>query len=214
MGVRRRFEVMPSRRTFLGGCVARIGLGLAILAAPALGCATGDGMNEKLRDATNGYHGAMRWGDIDRAAAWLPLESKQSFMASVEKAHEELVIVDYEITRLDLDKESGIAASRAEVQWHTDRRLVVESTRVDQLWQWHDGRFWLVDERRSGGKPLGLFAEHGEKGHPYLPGLEEYREANEIGEENKKKGRKGKERRAARKDRRAKKRGGESVASR
>jgi len=158
----------------------------ALIALLLSACATGDGMQEKLRDATRGYNGAVRWGDIDRAAQYLPGESQQAFLTKMEQAETDLVIVDYEITRLDLDKTSGVAASRAVIQWHTDRRLVVETTAVDHLWQFHDGRFVLVDERRSGGTPLGVFAEAGESDHPWLPGVEAFREANEIGKDNKK----------------------------
>lgn len=164
------------------------------LGALLAGCATGDGMQEKLRDATRGYNGAIRWGDMDRAAAYLPAESQQSFLRRMEQSDDKLVIVDYEVTRLDLDKKAAVAASRAEIQWHTDRRLVVETTFVDHLWQFHEGRFVLVDERRSGGTPLGVFAEAGDLEHPWLPGLARYREVHELGEDNKKKGR-GKKRR-------------------
>src|SRR5688572_6105546 len=90
------------------------------------GCATGDGMQEKLRDATAAYNGSVRWGDIDRAAEWLPAEARERFLARHESVDEELVIVDYQMTRLDLDRETGIAGSRAEILWHTDRHLVVK----------------------------------------------------------------------------------------
>ena len=159
----------------------------------AAGCASGDGMQDKLRDATSGYNGAIRWGDLDRAAEYLPAESQKAFLARIEKTEDELVIVDYEVTRLDLDKKTGVAASRAEIHWHTDRRLILEVTHIDHLWQFHEGRFVLVDERRAAGKPLGVFAESEDIEHPWLPGLEKYREAHEIGEEHKKRG--GKKRR-------------------
>ena len=146
-------------------------------------------MQEKLRDATAAYNGSLRWGDIDRAAEWLPAEARDRFLARHESVDEELVIVDYQMTRLDLDRETGIAGSRAEIMWHTDRHLVVKTTRVDQLWQFHDGDFVLVDERRSGGDPLAIYAEVEEQPHPYLPGVEAYRKAHEIGKDNKKKGR-------------------------
>jgi len=157
-------------------------IGLSVLLTA---CAS-DGMQEKLRDATRGYNGAIRWGDMDRAAEYLPATSQQAFLRRMEQSEVQLVIVDYEVTRLDLDKEAGVAASRAQIQWHTDRRLVIETTAVDQVWQFHEGRFVLVDERRSGGTPLGLFAEVGNGGHPWLPGLEDYRKGNEIGADNKK----------------------------
>lgn len=148
-------------------------------------CMAGNGMQTKLRDTSSAYNRALRWGDIDRAAKYLPAEAQQTFMERYDETAEELVIVDYELTRLDLDREKGVAASRAQIVWHLDRELVVRNTLVDQLWQFHEGNFVLVDERRAGGEPLALFAEVEETPHPYLPGLEPYRDAHEIGKENK-----------------------------
>lgn len=162
-----------------------------LLVAPA--CATGDGMQEKLRDATSAYNRSLRWSDYDRAADFIPRVAQLAFLEHHDDIGDRLVIVDYELTRLDLDKETGIAASRAEISWHTDRRLIVETTAVDQLWQWHEGHFVLVDERRSGGTPLAIFAEPGEDPHPYLPGVEAYRRAYSIGDDEKTKRRKARE---------------------
>ena len=156
---------------------------LCALLLPA--CLTGDGLSDKLRDATRAYNGALRWGDIDRAAEYLPITSQQMFLDTQDKAREELVIVEYEMTRLDLDHERGVAASRALITWHTQDVFIVKNTIVDQLWQFHEGDFVLVDERRAGGEPLPIFAEAEEDPHPYLPGLEAFREAYEIGKENK-----------------------------
>jgi hypothetical protein len=160
---------------------------LPVLGSVLAGCVTADGMDTKLRDTSSAYNRALRWGDIDRAAGHLPATSQQAFLAQHDEFKEELVIVDYELTRLDLDKESGIAASRAEIVWHLEDTFIVKTTVVDQAWQFHEGRFVLVDERRASGVPLGLFAEVEEDPHPYLPGLAEYRKQNEIGKENKKK---------------------------
>ncbi len=150
-------------------------------------------MQEKLRDATSAYNRSLRWSDYDRAADYVPRIAQPGFLALHDDIGKALVIVDYELTRLDLDKETGIAASRAEISWHTDRRLIVETTAVDQLWQWHEGQFVLVDERRSGGAPLAIFAEPGEDPHPYLPGVEAYRKAYSIGEDDKTKRRRARE---------------------
>jgi hypothetical protein len=150
-------------------------------------CMSGDGMQTKLRDATTEYNRSLRWRDVDVAAEYLPAESQMIFLAKHEEMGEELVVVDYELTRLDLDKTTGVAASRAQIWWHTDDSTVLETTMVDQLWQFHEGKFVLVDERRSGGERLSLFAEFLEDEHPWLPGLEHYRKTRAIGEDNKKK---------------------------
>lgn len=168
--------------------MARISPALVLACLTILpACASGDGMQEKLRDASTVYNRSLRWGDIDRAAEHLPAEAQQAFLEKHESVSDELVIVDYELTRLDLDKETGVAASRAEITWHTQRSTIVKATTVDQLWQFHDGRFVLVDERRSAGTPLAIFAEREEDPHPYLPGIRAYRRQHEIGQENKKK---------------------------
>ena len=164
------------------------------------GCMTGDGMASKIRDTSSAYNRALRWGDIDQAVQYVPPTSRDEFLARHEVAEEKLVVVEYDVIRLDLDRERGVAASRAEIVWHTDRELVVERTTVDQLWQFHEGQFVLVDERRAGGTPLSIFAEVAEDPHPYLPGLETYRKEHKIGEENKyeqKRGRRKQEKAAA-----------------
>lgn len=161
------------------------------------GCASGDGMQEKLYDATRRYNRSLRWGDFDRAAEHLPAASVDRFLDEHERVGEKLVILDYQLTRLKMDKQVGTAACRIEISWHTDRRLIVEDTVVDQAWQWHDGGWVLVDERRVTGTPLAIFAEgrleDGE--HPYLPGLAVFRDAHDIGIDDKEKRRRERSRR-------------------
>ncbi|KIG15682.1 hypothetical protein DB30_05430 [Enhygromyxa salina] len=146
------------------------------------GCAAGDGMVDKLYDSTRAYNRSLRWGDWDRAVEHIPAESANAFMEAHEAVEDRLVVIDYEMTRMEVDKTNGIAISQVEISWHTENELVVRSTKVNHLWQWHEGRWVLVDERRDGGKPLAIFAEieDGEN-HPYLPGLQAFREENAIG---------------------------------
>ena len=151
-----------------------------------------DGMQSKFHDTSRAYNRHLRWGDDDRAAEYLPPAARDAFLSLRERVSEHLVVVDYELTRLELDKETGAATSRAVISWHTEDRLIVETTQVDQLWQWHNGNFVLVDERRSGGTPLAIFAEPESGDHPYLPGLDRYRKAHQIGKENKKRAKKAK----------------------
>ncbi len=177
------------------------------LSAPSVsGCATPDGMQEKLYDATRGYNRSLRWGDFDRAAEYVPEAAVEAFLEQSEEVEEKLVILDYQLTRLKLDKQTGQAASRVEIQWHTDDRLIVETTMVDQTWQFWEGSWFLVDERRARGKPLAIFAESAvdEEGeplpdtpHPYLPGLEAFRDAHDIGLSDKEKRVRGRDRRRA-----------------
>lgn len=155
---------------------------LALLSLALLGCATSDGMIDKLYDSTRVYNRSLRWGDWDRAAEYLPQASTDAFIESHQAVADRLVVIDYQMTRLEVDKPNGIAASQVEISWHTTDHLVVRTTTVDHVWQWHEGRWVLVDERRSGGKPLAIFADvPPEEPHPYLPGLEAFREEYAIG---------------------------------
>jgi hypothetical protein len=145
------------------------------------GCAASDGMVDKLYDATRAYNRSLRWGDWDRAAEHLPQASVDAFIDMHQAVEDKLVVLDYQMTRIEVDKIAGIAASQVSISWHTETNLVVRETVVDHLWQWNDGRWVLVDERRSGGKPLAIFAEVEGGEHPYLPGLEAYRDEYAIG---------------------------------
>jgi hypothetical protein len=146
------------------------------------GCAASDGMVDKLYDVTRAYNRSLRWGDWDRAAQYLPTASADAFLDAHQEFEDRLVVIDYQMTRLEVDKLTGIAASQVEISWHTKDELVVRNTVVNHVWQWHEGRWVLVDERRAGGRPLAIFAEVVEdQPHPYLPGLERYRDEYAIG---------------------------------
>jgi hypothetical protein len=139
-------------------------------------------MVDKLYDSTRAYNRSLRWGDWDRAAEYIPAESANAFMEAHQAVEDRLVVIDYEMTRMEVDKINGIAISQVEISWHTETELVVRRTTVNHLWQWHEGKWVLVDERRNGGKPLAIFAEVDDGDtHPYLPGLEAFREENAIG---------------------------------
>lgn len=164
----------------MSGLLAKLRLSALLLVTA--GCAASDGMIEKLYDSTRAYNRSLRWGDWDRAAEYLPQASADAFIESHQAVEDRLVVIDYQMSRLEIDKINGIAASQVEISWHTDDQLVVRTTTVNHLWQWHEGRWVLVDERRSGGKPLAIFAEvQDDQPHPYLPGLEAYRDEYAIG---------------------------------
>lgn len=141
-------------------------------------------MVDKLYDSTRAYNRSLRWGDWDRAAEYVPTQAADAFIESHMAVEDRLVVIDYRMTRLEVDKPNGVAQSQVEISWHTERELVVRRTLVNHLWQWHEGRWFLVDERRGGGRPLAIFAEV-ESGaqHPYLPGLEAFRDEYAIGME-------------------------------
>jgi hypothetical protein len=133
-------------------------LGTSVMSAMQ-GCASADGMAEKFYDSSRAYNRSLRWEDFDRAARHLPPESVNAFLDHHEAIEDEIVIIDYDIERMKLEKQTGRAATRVNISWHRDDETIVRNTVVDQQWQFHDGTWFLVDEYRVDGKPLALFAE-------------------------------------------------------
>lgn len=169
-----------------------------------VGCAASDGMIEKLYDSTRAYNRSLRWGDWDRAAEHLPVASADAFIDSHQAYEDRLVVLDYQMTRMEVDKVNGVASSQVEISWHTEDNLVVRTTTVHHVWQWYEGQWLLVDERRSGGKPLAIFAEIADdQPHPYLPGLAAFRDEYAIGLDADEKRKRERARRKANKARKA-----------
>ena len=156
-----------------------------VLSAGTLACATMSGLNDKFDIASRSYNRAVRWGDVDKAMAYLPPESVPGFLAEREDADEEINIVDYERLRVSVDPTEAEGFSRVVVHWHYDDSLVIETSVVDQVWQYYNGAWVLVDEWQVKGEPLFIFAERDEAEpetpHPYLPGLSSFRETRMIG---------------------------------
>lgn len=151
-------------------------LGVVFLLACASACASADGMQAKLYDTSRAYNKAVRWADYDLAARHVPAPWIEAYLDEHERLAKDIVIVDYELTRLGINRERGTAESRVSMQWHTERRLVIETTVLAQAWQWYEGAWLLVDERVLSGKPLAFVPDADDEEHPYLPGLARFRE--------------------------------------
>ncbi len=141
-------------------------------------------MQEKLYDVSRAYNRALRWSDYDLAARYVPAPWVESFLDEHERLDHDIVIVDYELKRLRLDRQRGTAESRVEFSWHTEDRLVVETSVIAQAWQWYEGAWFLVDERLIAGEPVVFAPAVLDKEHPYLPGLERFRSTYSIGPED------------------------------
>lgn len=149
------------------------------------GCATMNGLSDKFDIASRSYNRALRWDDLDSAMTYLPPESVAGFLAERDVTGDSIKIVDYDRVRVQVDQKLAQGFVRVMLQWHYDDSVTVETCIVDQVWQYHNGDWTLVEEWQIKGTPLFLFAEydedHPDAPHPYLPGLASFRETRMIG---------------------------------
>lgn len=144
-----------------------------------------NGLSDKFDIASRSYNRALRWDDTDSAVAYLPPESVHGFLAERDTTDDVVKIVDYDRVRVQVDQKRAQGFVRVMLQWHYDDSLTVETCIVEQIWQYHAGDWILVEEWQIKGTPLFFFAEYDEDDpqapHPYLPGLESFRETRMIG---------------------------------
>ncbi len=144
-----------------------------------------NGLSDKFDIASRSYNRALRWDDMDTAVAFLPPESVPGFLAERETTEDVIKIVDYDRVRVQVDQKHAQGFVRVMLQWHYDDSLTVETCMIDQIWQYHSGDWTLVEEWQIKGSPLFFFADYDEEDpeapHPYLPGLESFRETRMIG---------------------------------
>ncbi len=126
------------------------------------GC-TGFGFNpqESLEPEVRQFNGGIRWGRYDEVANRLAPEVRAHYMDRINALGDEIEILDYEVTRVDLAPEGKKATARVEISWTSQRRGIVEHTSVAQNWERHKGTLaWqVVKQVRVRGAPMFLFDE-------------------------------------------------------
>lgn len=134
-------------------------------------------MKDKLETSTQAYARAMRWGDWDAAANYVPAESAQAYTERGESLREEVTVVDRELLSLKYAPEKASATVRYELSWQRDAEIVIQDSVLEETWAFFAGKWYLVEHERVSGEPFELMGEQGEvppkKGRfadPLLPG--------------------------------------------
>lgn len=141
------------------------------------GCAVSrDSMKDKLETSTQAYARAMRWGDWDAAANYVPAESAKAYTERGESLREAVTVVDRELLSLKYAPEKASATVRYELSWQRDAEIVIQDTVLEETWAFFAGKWYLVEHERVSGEPLELMGDEGhapKKGRfadPLLPG--------------------------------------------
>src|SRR5262245_58225594 len=99
-------------------------LALALATAVTSGGCAGVMFNDRdrLKMALEEYNDGLRWGKVESSVAHLPVAQRQAFAERFSQLHSELEVMDYEVQRIQWDRDHGTATARVEVSWSLKRR--------------------------------------------------------------------------------------------
>lgn len=151
-------------------------------------------MKDKLETSTQAYARAMRWGDWDAAANYVPAESAEAYTERGESLREDVSVVDRELLSLKYAPEKASAIVRYELSWQRDAEIVIQDTVLEETWAFFGGKWYLVEHERVSGEPFELMGDKGQapkaKGRfadPLLPGRVAFLKARKKAAEQQKK---------------------------
>src|SRR4051794_32529262 len=102
---------------------------LLALAALLAGCAgTLVPRRDELKLAVMEFNDGVRWDKPESSAAHLPLERRGPFAERASRLADELEVMDYDVQRIELDRDKDTAEVRVEISWSMKRRGIVERT--------------------------------------------------------------------------------------
>lgn len=126
---------------------------LAMLAFVLLGtsCTGDESPGQKLEIAVNLFNNAVRWGNINAAAAYVPTDKRDAWVKRRRRLADTISILDYDLVDV---RHLAITALDAEVtvsiQWSPKTSNVVETTTLLQKWKYIDTeKRWEMDEQKE-----------------------------------------------------------------
>jgi len=124
---------------------------LPALALLAAGCATTPGGRSELtelQESVEAYNDAYRWKNYQRAALFLPPDTRAAFLATYEEDDKALHVEDYQILRADLVNEAA-ARVLVRVRFMQLPSVTLETRNLVQHWHQVSGRWLLETEENS-----------------------------------------------------------------
>ena len=126
----------------------------------AAGCAAAfTPQKDELKIAVQEFNDGIRWGKIEQSAMHLPLDRRQAFSERYAGLEEELEILDYDVQRVEFDRQQDTAKVRVDISWSLKRRGIVERTVIEESWTHGHGNWLVAEARHLKGSPLPIFEE-------------------------------------------------------
>ncbi len=129
------------------------GVTVAMLAAwlAACGAAMPKSTAEKLQEAVYEYNRALRWGNIDSAAAYLPVADRPAFLK--EHKGDSTVIMGADVLAVEPDYDHDLAEVTVVYEWRVRDGISVTATRIRQIWRYRDDAWQLASRQEVKGEP-------------------------------------------------------------
>ena len=108
---------------------------------------------------------ARQWNDDLRWARWevvresLPPDDARLFAERAALIGDDLMMADSEVTQIAFGQPSIKALVTVKIDWYTKRDMTVRSTTLQQRWEQRDGRWLMVEQRRTRGARFPLVTE-------------------------------------------------------
>ena len=100
-----------------------------------------------LKDAVHTYVDAIRWGHVERAAAYIPADKRGDFVERKRVALARMRVHEVELRSVDLTDEDSRARVIVTLVWSNRDAPVTHQEAVEQRWQFR-GSEWLLIEQR------------------------------------------------------------------
>jgi hypothetical protein len=139
----------------------RAALALVVAAAAIVIVAPGCGGavftdRDRLKQALEEYNDGIRWGKVDSSCAHMPVAARKAFAERYAQLQNELEYMDYEVQRIEWDREKNTADVRVEMSWSLKRRGIVEKSVLAESWQEVRGGWLMTKVEVLSGSPLPL----------------------------------------------------------
>jgi hypothetical protein len=127
-------------------------LAICLGLAPLFACQTLDpwGHRRDLEDAQLSYTQMVRWGEYERASAYVDPEARERFMLEAGRLAD-IRITEYEIGTLDVDEETDTAS--VHVSYLTYHLSTLVEASIDETQNWYfdeESGAWLVRPALAG----------------------------------------------------------------
>lgn len=136
-------EAQPQATRRFGRSARWLAAVAAVLAAAALGCGSAANPAMQLKEAVEEYTRSMRWGHIERAAAYVPESLRQAWIRQRRQAQSEIQVHEYDIRAVEHTPGTEKARVIVLAVWSRPADPVTRQQLLAQEWRYRE-RLWTM----------------------------------------------------------------------